>query len=126
MYERYTKALDYVRTPKGSQHLASAVNEMLIWARYADERRKNGQSIDYWPVYNSLPVTTDTCGQYLSMIYPIRRYPIAGALWYQGCSNGTEGDTYATKLEAMIKGWRTSWSEDFPFYIVQLLSLIHI
>lgn len=122
LYERYTKALDYVRTPKGSQHLASAVNEMLIWARYADERRKNGQSIDYWPVYNSLPVTTDTCGQYLSMIYPIRRYPIAGALWYQGCSNGTEGYTYATKLEAMIKGWRTSWSEDFPFYIVQLSS----
>jgi len=121
-HERYTKALDYVRTPKGAKHLSSAVNEMLIWAKYADARRKAGQSIDYWPVYNPLPVTTDTCGQYLSMIYPVRRYPIAGALWYQGCSNGTEGDTYATKLEAMIKGWRTSLGEDFPFYIVQLSS----
>ena len=58
---------------------------------------------------------------YYGKIYPLTRYGIKGAIWYQGESNGDEGETYYQKLRALIGGWRTAWGEgDFPFYIVQL------
>ncbi len=57
---------------------------------------------------------------YYAMIAPITRFPIKGALWYQGCSNGGEGDSYYLKMRALINGWRTLWKQDFPVYYVQL------
>ena len=60
--------------------------------------------------------------QYNAMIAPIIDFPITGATWYQGCSNGGEGMSYVRKLEALIGGWRKAWGYDFPFYIVQLAS----
>ncbi|MEI6150652.1 MAG: sialate O-acetylesterase, partial [bacterium] len=41
-------------------------------------------------------------GIYNGMIHPIIRFPIKGALWYQGESNGAEGDSYALKMRALI------------------------
>ncbi len=60
--------------------------------------------------------------QHNAMIEPIVDFPICGATWYQGCSNGNEGMSYAKKLEALIGGWRAKWGYEFPFYIVQLAS----
>lgn len=60
--------------------------------------------------------------QHNAMIEPIVDFPICGATWYQGCSNGGEGMIYAKKLKALIGGWRAKWGYDFPFYIVQLAS----
>jgi hypothetical protein len=48
-------------------------------------------------------------------------FRIKGALWYQGESNGGEGDSYFVKKRALIGSWRRLWAEgDFPFYFVQL------
>lgn len=60
--------------------------------------------------------------QHNAMVEPIVRYPITGALWYQGCSNGGEGKEYVTKLQALIAGWRAKWKRNLPVYIVQLAS----
>lgn len=68
------------------------------------------------------PDLENWCGQHNAMVNPIVKFPIAGALWYQGCSNGGEGMEYADKLEALIGGWRRQWGYEFPFYIVQLAS----
>jgi len=58
---------------------------------------------------------------YNGMIYPVVPFGIKGALWYQGESNGGEGDEYYSKMRALIGGWRTVWGQgDFPFYFVQL------
>ena len=58
---------------------------------------------------------------YNAMIHPLVRFPIKGALWYQGESNGGEGDGYCDKMRALIGGWRKQWGGgDFPFYFVQL------
>jgi sialate O-acetylesterase len=58
---------------------------------------------------------------YNGMIHPIIRFPIKGALWYQGEANGTEGEPYHQKMQALIGGWRKLWNQgDFPFYYVQL------
>ncbi|MDA0765363.1 MAG: sialate O-acetylesterase [Verrucomicrobia bacterium] len=60
-------------------------------------------------------------GMYNAMIAPIVRFPIKGALWYQGESNGNEGETYYHKKQALVGGWRQQWAQgDFPFYFVQL------
>ena len=55
------------------------------------------------------------------MIHPLVPYGIRGAIWYQGESNGNEGETYYHKKHGLVKGWRKVWGQgEFPFYWVQL------
>jgi hypothetical protein len=44
------------------------------------------------------------------MVAPITRFPIRGALWYQGESNGGDGASYGVKLRALALGWRKLWA----------------
>ena len=65
--------------------------------------------------------TRDWQGLYNGMIHPLTRFAIKGAIWYQGESNGGEGESYFQKKRALIEGWRKVWGQgDFPFYFVQL------
>lgn len=58
---------------------------------------------------------------YYGMICPVVPFAIKGALWYQGESNGNDGNVYYHKMRALIGGWRAVWEQgDFPFYFVQL------
>jgi sialate O-acetylesterase len=58
---------------------------------------------------------------YNGMIHPVVPYAIKGALWYQGESNGGEGEEYYHKMRALIGGWRKIWNQgEFPCYYVQL------
>ena len=58
---------------------------------------------------------------YNGMIHPVVPFGIKGALWYQGESNGGEGEEYYHKMRALVGGWRKVWAQgDFPFYFVQL------
>lgn len=63
----------------------------------------------------------DTSTMYNGMVAAVQPYAIRGAIWYQGESNGSEGETYLWKKKAMVGGWRKTWDQgDFPFYLVQL------
>ena len=86
-------------------------------------------SVKELPPVTGLPAEYKSDGGYPSTwhclyngkIHPLIRYGIKGAIWYQGESNGDEGETYYQKLRALIGGWRTAWGEgEFPFYLVQL------
>ncbi len=66
----------------------------------------------FWPIK---PGAT-----YNAMIHPLRRFPIAGAIWYQGESNCKSWWTYSTLLRTMVEDWRSAWGSCFPFYIVQI------
>lgn len=58
---------------------------------------------------------------YNAMIHPLLRFPIKGAIWYQGESNNGRADTYADLFAGMIADWRARWSQgDFPFLFVQI------
>ncbi|MCY3023685.1 MAG: sialate O-acetylesterase [Planctomycetota bacterium] len=58
---------------------------------------------------------------YNGKIAPLVPYAIRGALWYQGESNGGEGESYVHKTRALVGGWRQVWKQgDFSFYWVQL------
>lgn len=57
---------------------------------------------------------------YNGMIYPLLKYSIKGALWYQGESNRPNAHQYAKVMEALIKNWREEWGNEFPFYFTQI------
>ena len=57
------------------------------------------------------------------MIHPLVPYGVRGAIWYQGESNGGEGESYYHKTRALIGGWREVFGPDLPFYLVQLANL---
>ena len=92
--------------------------DFVKWAKKIVEAEKEGD----WAAVGKIPTVDRWTPHYNMMIAPITKFPIAGATWYQGCSNGNEGMEYARKLEALVKGWRAAWGYDFPFYIVQLAS----
>uniref|UniRef100_A0A1X7VPF4 Sialate O-acetylesterase domain-containing protein n=1 Tax=Amphimedon queenslandica TaxID=400682 RepID=A0A1X7VPF4_AMPQE len=100
-----------------------------------------GTSIDKWSSHDALAKCKQTsnearAGLYPSnlwnaMIHPFVRFPIYGAIWYQGEANARsdeEDALYRCYFSEMIKDWRLKWYEgtdkqtkiDFPFGFVQL------
>lgn len=59
---------------------------------------------------------------YNAMIAPLKRYGVAGVLWYQGESNANRTPLrYADKMLALIQCWRKEFGEpDLPFIYAQL------
>ena len=55
------------------------------------------------------------------MIAPLQHYTLRGTVWYQGESNVSRRNEYATLLTAMMADWRRTFSQpELPFYIVEL------
>ncbi len=61
---------------------------------------------------------------YNAMLAPLVRFPIAGAIWYQGESNAGQAYKYRTLFPAMIRNWREKWGDEFPFLWVQLANFM--
>ncbi len=60
---------------------------------------------------------------YNAMIHPLAPFAMRGAIWYQGESNGNEGETYYQKKKALVASWRKVFENpDLGFYWVQLAS----
>jgi sialate O-acetylesterase len=57
---------------------------------------------------------------YNAMIHPLAPFAMRGAIWYQGESNGAEGESYYHKTQALVNGWRELFNPDLAFYWVQL------
>ncbi len=57
---------------------------------------------------------------YNAMIHPLAPFAMRGAIWYQGESNGSEGESYYHKTHALVNGWRKLFNPDLGFYWVQL------
>lgn len=57
---------------------------------------------------------------YNAMIHPLAPFAMRGAIWYQGESNGGEGESYYHKKQALVNGWREIFQPELAFYWVQL------
>ena len=56
-----------------------------------------------------------------AMLYPLIKYTIQGAIWYQGESNAGRAYQYRTAFPLMINDWRQHFNQgNFPFLFVQL------
>jgi sialate O-acetylesterase len=55
-----------------------------------------------------------------AMVNPLAPFAMRGAIWYQGESNGGEGESYYHKTKALVNGWRELFNPDLAFYWVQL------
>lgn len=55
-----------------------------------------------------------------AMILPLAPFAMRGAIWYQGESNGGEGESYYHKTIALVEGWRKLFNPELAFYWVQL------
>jgi len=55
-----------------------------------------------------------------SMVSPLAPFAMRGGIWYQGESNGSEGESYYHKKKALVNGWRKLFNPDLAFYWVQL------
>ncbi len=54
-------------------------------------------------------------------IAPVIPFAIRGAIWCQGTSNSGDGRIYASRMEALVNGWRDAWGiPDMPFYFTQM------
>ncbi|MDE6270213.1 MAG: sialate O-acetylesterase, partial [Muribaculaceae bacterium] len=58
---------------------------------------------------------------YNAMFNPVSPYTYKGIIWYQGCSNVGNHDTYPDRLATMITRWRSDIGlGDIPFYAVEI------
>lgn len=65
-------------------------------------------------------VNTSPSAIYNAMVHPLAPFAMRGAIWYQGESNGGEGESYYHKTQALVNGWRELFNPDLAFYWVQL------
>lgn len=57
---------------------------------------------------------------YNAMVWPFRKFPIAGVVWYQGENNMSAAWRYGRLLNVMIENWREDWGYDFPFIVSEI------
>lgn len=64
-------------------------------------------------------------GLYNTMIAPLLPYRLAGVVWYQGESNVSRYNEYASLLTTLIGDWRDRMqTPQLPFYVVELASFL--
>jgi sialate O-acetylesterase len=60
------------------------------------------------------------------MINPLIKYPVKGAIWYQGEANVGRAEQYSKIFPLMIRNWRDAWKiEDLSFYYVQIAPYVY-
>jgi len=111
-------------TEQGKARHLAGIESMKAWIKQAEQAVQAGKFPPARPAAAQVGIGTshqDPTRLYRGMIHPLVPYAIRGAIWYQGESNGNEGETYYQKKHGLVKGWRKVWNQgDFPFYWVQL------
>jgi len=107
--------------------VGDAISHIEAWLPKAKAALASNATIPPAPQIPQHPLAHagGTTGLYNGMIHGLIPFAIRGALWYQGESNGGEGQSYYQKKQALIGGWRQLWGEgDFPFYFAQLANFM--
>ncbi|MDY5953904.1 MAG: sialate O-acetylesterase [Kiritimatiellia bacterium] len=108
-------------TVAGRTAVEAYVQQMEQWRSEVAAALKDGKAPEQTeaPRLNRLD-TLRLGSTYNRMVHPFTRLPIKGVIWYQGCANAKEGESYLPLYRALVNGWRQAWGRDLPFYAVQL------
>lgn len=120
--KHYTERFDAARKNFNPEK-AKAANEKAIaaWKTAAEQAKKDGKPAPRYPRLQQDPGSSpNPTTLYNGMIAPITKFPITGAIWYQGESNAGRAYEYRTLMPTMIQNWRQQWGQEFPFFMVQL------
>jgi len=114
-----------------ADRLPKTIDALKQWSAAAQSAIQKGADLPPMPSIPPSPYISRFNNQgciYNAMIYPLRRFPIKGVLWYQGDSGGIR----YYWMKALINGWRKVWNQaapstssgqGFPFYFVQMPGL---
>lgn len=84
---------------------------------YADRARAAATTFE---AEKKNPAPNSPTALYNALVHPLLKFPVKGAIWYQGESNAGRAYEYRTLYPTMIKDWRTRWGGELPFVGVQL------
>jgi len=108
-------------TPEGKAHQREYLGRVDQWVKQAHKKVDQHQPTGVPPAppnHNDLDGATVI---YNSMVHGLAPFSVRGAIWYQGESNGDEGESYYHKMRALINGWRKAFENPMlAFYFVQL------
>ncbi len=104
-------------------HQLRREKELDLWRSAVEQAKAEGKQPPEFPWEPNIDSSWMPSGLYNAMIAPLTRFPIRGAIWYQGESNASRerAPLYARLFGTMIQDWRRAWGQgDFPFLFVQL------
>ena len=108
---------------KQATSLLAREKQLKEWEQAVAKAKAEGKPEPWMPWSNNQQNSWQPAGLFNAMIAPLTRFPIRGAIWYQGESNaGPErAPLYAHLFQTMIQDWRRAWGQgDFPFLFVQI------
>ncbi len=108
-------------TPEGKAAYSAYLDRVGQWVEGARGKLADGKPLGNPPGppnFNSVQGATTI---YNGMVHGLAPFSVRGAIWYQGESNAGDGEGYAAKKRALVKGWRSVFENDsLAFYWVQL------
>ncbi|MDQ8193684.1 sialate O-acetylesterase [Coraliomargarita sp. SDUM461004] len=112
------------QTPDYKQTMGQYLKQLKQWTTTSYEILSGNGYISAPPAFPSELILGESHQEptkiYNGMIHAHIPFAIKGAIWYQGESNHEDGLLYVDKTRALLKGWRSLWGYDFPFYFVQI------
>ena len=121
LYDIYLKSY----TQKQNELLkfqSDSVSIISQWENDSSLASTNSKTIPVKPIAPALPPKEPTDGALFNgMIMPLRDFPIAGFVWYQGESDRSLAKQYNELFPLLINSWRKFWGDkNIPFLFVQL------
>jgi sialate O-acetylesterase len=99
------------------------LREKAEWERASVQAKAEGKTAPGMTWHHPVVGSWMPAGLYNAMIAPLTKFPIRGAIWYQGESNASaeRAPVYAPLFQTLIRDWRRAWGQDdMPFLFVQL------
>jgi len=109
-------------TEQGRRAFEQYYADLKAWQEIAGNAAERGGKVPGRPKLPGIAGMWRGPSQFFNgKIAPVIPYAIRGAIWCQGTSNSGDGRIYASRMEALVKGWRDAWGmPEMPFYFTQM------